>query len=64
MKRNPKSNPNPLFPKIAQRVTHPILGIRCWKVGAKYYRSRADYFRSLVVRDGVSVDTSIQIADG
>ena len=53
------------FPDTAERVIHPLLGIRCWLVDKKYYRSKNDYLNPPVVKgeDGrVSiVDTSIKL---
>lgn len=62
MKRKARFNPERkrALPANSSRVIHPVLGIRCWLIAGKYYRSRADYNRSLVVKNGVSVDTSIQ----
>lgn len=51
----------PALPVGACRVIHPVLGVRVWFINGKYYRSRADYQRGQVVKDGISVDTSIQI---
>ena len=31
------------FPETAERVIHPTLGIRCWRIDGRYYRSKNDY---------------------
>jgi hypothetical protein len=45
MKHKPRYIPNAprKLPADAQRVLHPVLGIKCWQIGVEYYRSRADY---------------------
>ena len=52
------------FPETAERVIHPSLGIRCWLIGKKYYRSKNDYLNPPMVKDEQNklhvIDTSIQ----
>lgn len=60
MKRNKQaSNPKKL-PAGAVRTLHPRLGVRVWRIGGKYYRTKADYLYPPLVIDA---DKNVSIKD-
>ena len=62
--KHSKRNENPKkLPAGAVRTMHPRLGVRVWRIGGKYYRTKADYLYPPLVIDAekhVSIkDTSL-----
>ena len=63
MKHNVYTPSKGQLPPTARRVTHPRLGVRCWMIEGKYYRTRRDFLNPVWVKneDGTShvVDMSL-----
>ena len=63
MKHKPKIKNLREMPANAERVVHPELGVHCWLIGGKYYRSKNDYLNPPMLKgkDGRVrvVDTSL-----
>lgn len=63
MKHSKRTDKPMNMPAGAVRTMHPRLGVRVWRIGGKYYRTKADYLYPPLVIDAeknVSIkDTSL-----